>query len=577
MSMINSSLKVAGILNFIFVTAVSGLPLSAYDKIYTYNAISYSDYSSNYSMSNYSQDLFDTSMNWQDGFWDEDIGYLVTADNTLPGRYDTRQTAWYAVGLVARNNTGDIEKAERIIKNIHRGQYKDPTKLWYGDIQQCPDEPTPQEGVYEPEIYDSWDPNWRDFVGTAFIIILNDYSNRLSNETLRELESMTYLLAKGDQYRVGGIDGDNLYPAYSNPWMMRCILQSFAGNYFGNANMTKAGETWGRQIYDLFREFNTFSEFNSPTYTGVDMFALGMWLRYSAPNSALPLYAKEMLTNLMFLTKGLYNANLKNFAGPFDRSYGFDMNEYFAITAATIWGLVGREYAPMPKQISGMYHIADFGFGHIIALGMPQITPFISDDVLESFKAYPGPHNLTTQAYSPPFDAYPRNISIWSSDYIHIGAETIMEDQIGGPSNSATSFNPAVIQWFVREGRMGFITLRASQPWIHAIAGEEFLDITYPNITASSGGEISFTFLISGFDVYPNDNLTTISDLPGLKLNVTGNVDLDSENFFYDISDGPVNFFWYFNSTWSMPENFTGNPHIRLDILEYPTTSDVTY
>ncbi|KAG0672440.1 hypothetical protein C6P40_003124 [Pichia californica] len=564
-----SILKTVGLLSLV-VPKVYSVPVSSY------NPISGSDFTNNYTLSNYAQDLFDTSLAWQDEFWDDDVGYLITADNTLPGRYDSRQSAWYAVGLVARNETGDIERAERIIANLYKGQYKDPSALWYGDIQQAPDEPTPQPGIYASDIYNSWDPNWRDFVGTAFMIILSDYSDRLSNSSLTTLEEMTFLLAKGDQYRVGGVDSDNLYPAYSNPFLMRCILQSFAGNYFNNANMTRSGEMWGKEIYDLFKLYDTFSEFNSPTYTGVDMFALGIWIRYAAPNSSLPIYAREMFSNLMVLTKDLYNANLKNFVGPFDRSYGYDMNQYFAITAATIWGLVGREYAPMPKNIAGMYHISDFGMAHLMALGMPQIEPLISDDVLESFKKYPGNHTLTKQAFSPPFDTYPRNISIWSDEYIQIGAETISEAKIGGPATSFDSYNPAVIHWFVREGRAGYITLRATQPIIHAVAGEGFLDVTFPNIT-SADENVAFTFYVSGFDVYPHDNFYSISSLPGLKLNVSGNVDLDGEIFFYDIADGNTNDFWSFNSTWPMPENYSGNPHIRFDITEYPTSTNVTY
>ncbi|GMM35185.1 hypothetical protein DASC09_025100 [Saccharomycopsis crataegensis] len=532
--------------------------------------------SKKYVMSKNAQDLFDTSMSWQDGFWDENIGYLVSADNTLPGRYDSRQSAWYAVGLVARNGNGDVARAERIIANLYKGQYKDPSKQWYGDIQQCPDEPTPQEGVYEPNTYNSWDPNWRDFVGAAFVIMIEDYEYRLSKETVAIIKEMMYLLAIGDQYRVGGVDDDNLYAAYSNPWMMRCILQSYAGSYLNNTNMTQSGEKWGKEIYDLFKEYDTFSEFNSPTYTGVDMFALGVWIRYAPAGSSLPSYAEEMFGSLMNLTKSLYNANLKNFAGPFDRSYGFDMNQYFAITASTVWGLVGRDYAPMPGPISGMFHISDFGFSHLIALGMPQIVPLISEDVLQSFITYPGEHSFTRQAYSPPFDTYPRNISVWSSDYIHVGGETIMESKIGGPATSSSAYNPAVIQWYVREGRMGYITLHPTQPWIHAVAGEGFLDITYPNITSASDGAAPFTFLVSAFDVYPNDNLTTIADLPGLKMEVSGNVNLTSEIFYFDI-DSNINDFWSFNSTWSMPENFTGVPHIRFDITEYPTSPVANY
>lgn len=106
-----------------------------------------------------------------------------------------------------------------------------------------------------------------------------------------------------------------------------------------------------------------------------------------------------------------------------------------------------------------------------------------------------------------------------------------------------------VIQWFVRKSREGFVALRAAQPWTHSTAGEESLNIIYPNITASSTAEISYTFLISGFDVYPSDNLTTILALPGFKSKVNVNVDFDSEIFFYNISDGAVNLFCYFSLT----------------------------
>ncbi|CDK25254.1 unnamed protein product [Kuraishia capsulata CBS 1993] len=527
-------------------------------------------------LSKNAQDLFDASLEFQDGFWDEEAGYLVTADADLVGRYDSRQTAWYSVGLVARNDKGDIERAERIFANIYKGMYKDPTKIWYGIIQQAPDEPTPQEGVYDPSPYGSYDSNWRDFVGSAFVILLADYKERLSETGVDLVEKILWLSAKGDQYRVGGVDGDNLYPCYSNPWLMRVILQSYAGYYFNDANMTTWSETWAKEAYDLYKMYDTFSEFNSPTYTGVAMWALGQWIKYAPASSPLPGYAKEMFADLMVLTKSLYNANLKNFAGPWDRSYGFDMNLYFSITAATVWGLVGREYAPMPKQISGMYHQADFGIAHLIALGIPQIEDLVPEATLEAFKKYPGPTSLAVQAFSPPFDTYPRNISVWSNDLITIGAEQISELKIGGPATSNYAFNPAVIQWYVREGRSGYITLWAQESVISATAGEGYLDITYPNVTTSPGYDIGFSFSVSPFDIFPNDNLTTMTSLPGLKLEISGNVNTSSEIFEYNI-DHDVHGFWSFNSTWLMPSDFEGVPHIHIDVTEYPTSKNVTY
>lgn len=87
----------------------------------------------------------------------------------------------------------------------------------YGDYQQEPEEPTVGTAVYPAKIYNSWDPNWRGFIGTAFIIGLEEFGHLISpNVTILLLESL-YNATKGDEYRVGGVDSDNLYPAYTNP------------------------------------------------------------------------------------------------------------------------------------------------------------------------------------------------------------------------------------------------------------------------------------------------------------------------------------------------------------------------
>lgn len=38
---------------------------------------------------------------------------------------------------------------------------------WYGTYKLSPDapEPTPDSPLYPPSIYDTYDPNWREFVG----------------------------------------------------------------------------------------------------------------------------------------------------------------------------------------------------------------------------------------------------------------------------------------------------------------------------------------------------------------------------------------------------------------------------
>ena len=95
--------------------------------------------------------------------------------------------------------------------------YRFPIQDRYGDYQQEPEEPTVGTALYPAKLYNSWDPNWRGFVGTTLIIGLEEFGHLLTPEVTSLIEKSLYNTTVGDSYRVGGVDGDNLYPAYTNP------------------------------------------------------------------------------------------------------------------------------------------------------------------------------------------------------------------------------------------------------------------------------------------------------------------------------------------------------------------------
>lgn len=87
----------------------------------------------------------------------------------------------------------------------------------YGDIRKEPGEPYVNSSAYPAVIYKAWDPNIRGFFGTTFIMAMEEYSHLLSEKAKAQVIETLRLAAIGDSYRVGGVDDDNLYPAYSNP------------------------------------------------------------------------------------------------------------------------------------------------------------------------------------------------------------------------------------------------------------------------------------------------------------------------------------------------------------------------
>jgi hypothetical protein len=118
------------------------LGLNAVHNACFVSAVPLNNWAASSGASSHAVDMFNTAIEWNDKYWDNQAGYLI-ASSSNPGRYDSRHTAWYATQLLARNGPGDVTKAIRIFDNVISGQYLDPSKQWYGDYQQAPSEPEP--------------------------------------------------------------------------------------------------------------------------------------------------------------------------------------------------------------------------------------------------------------------------------------------------------------------------------------------------------------------------------------------------------------------------------------------------
>lgn len=105
------------------VLALGLLPLSAWCKA------SYVE-----SMPLNAQGLLNESMSWMDNFYDPEAGYLYDVSGAAALRHETRSSAWYAVGLLARNEGEDVKEALKILTNVVDGQFKNPEQQWYVKI-----------------------------------------------------------------------------------------------------------------------------------------------------------------------------------------------------------------------------------------------------------------------------------------------------------------------------------------------------------------------------------------------------------------------------------------------------------
>jgi hypothetical protein len=124
---------------------------------------------------------------------------------------------------------------------------------------------------------------------------------------------------------------------------MRAFVSGWTGRRLNNTNMTTSGENDAKGIIALFDRANTLSEFNSGTYTGVSLWSLALWSKYLPKESIMAQKGPVMAAHTWEAVAQLWHPQLKNVAGPWDRSYGFDMNRYLSLMSLHLWTIIGKE------------------------------------------------------------------------------------------------------------------------------------------------------------------------------------------------------------------------------------------
>ncbi|THU86169.1 hypothetical protein K435DRAFT_970410 [Dendrothele bispora CBS 962.96] len=509
-----------------------------------------------------------------------DVNFAGGPDSLLfDGISDSiRYSAWYAVGLLARNEGDDVDVASGMLKKVVANQFTNPSKVWYGTFRDTLETPDPQEGVFNPTIYGSYDPNRALFVGTAMIIIMEEFQDLLEPDLVDLMKESMYIAAVGDGYRNGGINNDNLYPVYSNPWFMRVMAATYVGNMMQDDNMTHWGNVWAEQGIAEFDRYDKLNEFNSATYAGVTLYALSLW-GYMPKNSTIVTRAADMIKKTWEHIGMFYNPTLHTLGGPWDRAYGYDMRSYLGILGIQIAGLIGGikdKSAPLPVPLVGSNHFADAAIMPMLPITSKFHDPYVSSSVLSSLKSLSSSsssiegHTYFTQAVSPPYDSlsFPRNYTSYTGPGLSVGGVQVDEAKVGGPSLNPSQFQPAQVLWATGNigggGReeVGWILHYPSSSVINASASPTSLTVSYPPSQAFPGPNAtvisnSMSFLFSGIKGVSLGNdflMNGTAELPGLKLTVGGSVvnavneGKGNRTFVYGEED--LNNFLFYNLTW---------------------------
>ncbi|NLD42436.1 MAG: hypothetical protein GX657_02970 [Chloroflexi bacterium] len=471
------------------------------------------------------RDLVHTAMDWMDARWNEDLGLLAYApDPAHPGpahgvrtvRHGVRDSVWYALGLLLRDRPGDAARACRALSAILDNQWNTPGRIYHGTFRRAPEEGDPPA---EPVRWQHYDPNWRQFIGTILAIIIEDYAPALPPALLSRLDHAIRLAIVGEEAE------GRLTERYTNISLMRAPLEVWAGTRYGEDEWLRRGEAWAEAIYRNFCEFQAFDEYNSPTYYGPDLFALGFWCEY-APSATLRRYAEEMEAALWRDVARFYHAGLRNICGPYARSYGMDMTRYVAILGQAIWMAVGGALAPHPQPSPAMEHPNDLMFPPALA----AVGVRVPADALPALRAFPGEHTVQRPLMGRPFV----EASAWLGEECMIGAAvTDLSRPAGG------QMHPATMHWRLPDGSIGWLRLvegervearAAARTLTISCAGNAAFQVHAPGAGLGAarrdawhlpGLTVRVEASAAGFAVVPSDEGLTISYRDAARLVLT--------------------------------------------------------
>lgn len=438
-------------------------------------------------------------LDWSDQWWDDDLGLPWGP----PGHEAVRrprslhlipQAGWYAVGLYLRDRDDDRARALRIIDTVCGMQYDEPGTDWHGSYPIMAETPHPPANAV---MWDDYDPNWRQFLGLSWVILLKWFAADLPARTVATLERAVRLGVEGEP-------PERCPPSYTNIALKRAAYESIAGEILDRPEWISRAEDLIGAVARRHDRNGAFEEFNSPTYYGVDLFALSL-CRQLSPSDAIRSLASRLEADLWRSIAAFHNPVLGNLCAPFTRAYGMDMGSYVAKLMLPL-RLVAPDAAPSPEFDPDVAHGHDLFAGAITAL----VGTLAPDEALTLMAA--PPQRTIEQRVSRD-----RVATAWLNGDVMAGAE-----QCGSDLSFWDQYVAAAMHWATPSGQIGWLSVRMPGPST-ATASEGRLDVP-------SGGGRPAIVTVGGVDQPPLPSNGRWR-LPGIDLSISTALDL--------VGDGP--------------------------------------
>lgn len=289
--------------------------------------------------------------------WDAERGMDRLAPGVVPGvdisSFDLHSVRETALGAFLDLDNGLTARAVTAIGNVLALQYPASDWPWSGTFPVTAEQHDPP-GTDAIE-WVHYDPNWRQFLGCILALTTIHHESSLPDSVVAGIRLALSRCVDGEP------DG-RIAPWYTNPNLMHAWLQGHVGQATNNSNLLAAGEGRVRRIVDRFDRHGDIDEYNSPTYDGIDLFALALW-RSHPPSALFAQVGATMIEGLGARISTLFHPRFGATCGPYIRAYGLLPQRYVSLAglAAHVAGQPAEAVLPTSLN-SDTVHVHDLYF-----------------------------------------------------------------------------------------------------------------------------------------------------------------------------------------------------------------------
>lgn len=263
---------------------------------------------------------------------------------------------------------GNVERAAAALRSVLALQYPLSDRPWSGTFPTSAEQPEPPGDQAVEWVH--YDPNWRQFLGVTLALCQIVHGESLPADVTA---GITDALRKC----VAGEPDDRIPRWYTNPYLMHAWLQGHLAAITGDDELRAAAHLRLAVPMERLLRYGDLDEYNSPTYDGIDLLALGLWAMHP-PTEGFADAASTMLPQVGERIATLYHQRFGTSCGPYIRAYGLVPTGYVSMSGLvySVCGEPAERVLPSPLT-ADTDHVHDLYFLPVLEHLAPALRPHL--------------------------------------------------------------------------------------------------------------------------------------------------------------------------------------------------------